>query len=99
MKKFKSIFCPPINFRNEDAKIRARELREIEMHENPQFTLWTLKDGVLYQKTPKHYVGAINMRAAGGKWEKFTPPCRETIEAFLARVNAVECSFKDGPRL
>lgn len=106
MKKFKSIFCPPINFRNDDAKKRARDLREIEMKENPQYTLWAIKDGVLYKKNPPHYTGAINMRSAGGKWEKHTLPtittatgrARESIKDFLVRINAIECSFRGGPR-
>lgn len=106
MQKFKSVFCPPINVKADYAKKAAEQAREIQMRDNPEFTLWAIKDGALYRKMPKHYTGVINLKPAGGKWEKYETPkttesryrLHESNEAFLSRIGAVEADFKGGPR-
>ena len=56
--------------------------------------------GDLYLNFEKHYVGVINQRLVGGKWEKYTVyPRGMTIKQKFDKFSPVESKFRGGPRL
>jgi hypothetical protein len=107
MKKYTAQFKFPCNFNTNTPQ--AEEWRKATPETYPDYygisQIVVTDSGDIYVKKPKHTTGVINMRSAGGKWEKLSSVVlgrgayKRSVEQFLSDIGAVEAKFAGGPRV
>lgn len=99
--KFKASFKFPCNVHCNSPYAKEWSNATPETHPNLYGeTLYFLaENGKLYRKQPKHYIGVINQRAAGGKWEECLFRRGESAVQHLDRRGASPADFRGQPRV
>lgn len=98
MEKFTMMFRFPCNVQSNSPQ--AEVWRNATPETNPELfgtTYACVIDDDLYVKKPKHYVGVINRKLAGGRWEKAKLGDMSAIE-YLKKGKATAASFRGAPR-
>lgn len=54
--------------------------------------------GAVWVRKERHDVGVINLKAAGGKWERHTLNPRQSVLQWLEQIDASPATFRGGPR-
>ena len=102
MKKYKALVKKPVPYRNEAAK-QAWHDATLETNPDAFMEMSIVVSGQsVYFRLPKHAVGVIHTRTAGGKWSQVPSSalCRMGgVQNWLNERGAIEADFRGGPKL